>query len=231
MNKGYYVREHIKKFDRYIEDVSKNKITVSSWIKKAVRRHVQDTKRNDIEFREDKARRVLEFFSYLNINIENQYRQYILEPWLVFVLLSLFSWYYKDSEIRRFTEGVLFIARKNSKTVFSVAVQLYGAIADGVVSAQSLLLANTREQAGIGLQYAKDIVSNSPALNSRLIPKQYHLEYKYNGGVNILKTLASQAHRLDGYNPSMSLLDEMHEMPDWSLYQVIKSGTMSRKIQ
>lgn len=43
-----------------------------------------------------------------------------------------------------------------------------------------------------------------------------------------MKTVASESTRLDGYNPSSCILDEIHAYPDDSLYNVVKSGILAR---
>jgi phage terminase large subunit-like protein len=233
LNKDDFAKLHIKLANKYVNDVLKGHIVTNQWIKKACQRHKDDLKRKDLLLNLDKAERAFRFMSLLNINIKNKYKQFVMSPFQAFMTLSLFGWYWKHNGKRRFRYGFLYVARKNGKSVFASALALYALVADGVLDPQALLLASTREQANIALNYAKQIFQNSPALHKGVIEQQYQLKCikkkKKVKSTGILKTLASNANRLDGYSPSMALLDEIHSYPDDSLLGVIKSGILARK--
>lgn len=223
-----YADIQIREAYRYAEDIESGRIVANRWIKLAVERFRRDEKREDLVQDLESVRRVYMFFSLLNINIRNVYKQYELLPYQAFIVLNLFLFYYRSSGRRRFRYMFLFVARKNSKTVFAVALNLYYLVMDGVVDPQSLLIASTREQATISLDYAKSIVRNSPALRKRVKPMQYMIRYNFGSSRGFMKTVASEATRLDGYNPSSAILDEIHAYPDDSLYNVVKSGILAR---
>jgi len=142
--------------------------------------------------------------------------------------MNVFGFYYKGTEKRKYRYAYLFIARKNGKTVLSAILQLYGLLGDRIEDPVSLLVANTREQSQIALQYAEGIINHSPALYKRLDSQRYSIKFKDAKKIGYSKTLASNSTRLDGYNPSMALIDECHAMRDHDLFNVIKSGTLSR---
>lgn len=229
MQTDEYVERNLGKVELYASGVLGGTILANRWIKLAVKRYYADLKRDDLEYREDKVRRVLQFFSLLHININNRYRQFELLPYQCFILANMFGFYYKGTDKRRYRYSFIWVSRKSGKTVFSAAVQLYGLIADEEIDPQSLLLASTREQASIALDYAKSIVKNSPALSKRVDVMQYKILFNHKGSRGFLKTVASNANRLDGYSPSFCVLDEIHSYPDDGLFRVIKSGILARK--
>lgn len=223
-----YAENALKMAYQYADDISSGRILANRFIKLAVKRFQDDLLREDLLQDHDAVRRVFMFFSLLKINIKNRYLQYEIIPYQAFIVLNLFLFYYRTTGKRRFRYMLLFVARKNSKTVFAVALNLYFLILDGVEDPQSLLLASTREQATIALDYAKSIVINSPALHRRVTNKQYMIRFDYGKSRGFMKTVASEAKRLDGYNPSSAILDEIHAYPDDRLFNVIKSGILAR---
>lgn len=214
---------------RWVEDIETKKIVANKWIKLAIERYRRDLKREDLEFRNEEVDRVLKFFYFARININNEYKRFIPVPFQVFFIMNIFGFYYKGTNKRKYRYAYLFIARKNGKTVLSALLQLYGLLGDRVEDPVSLLVANTREQAQIALQYATGIINHSPALNKRLDPQRYLIKLKGNNQIGYSKTLASNSNRLDGYNPSIALVDECHAMTDHSIFNVIKSGTLARE--
>jgi phage terminase large subunit-like protein len=222
-----YISEQNAKVEAYIQGVNNGTIIANKWIKLAVKRYQKDIKRKDLVLRPDKVDHVYTFFCLLRINIKNEYKQFDLLPYQAFIIKNLFLFYYKDGR-RRYRYSFIFISRKSGKTVFAVALDLYLLVGDGVKDPQCLLLASTREQATIALEYAKSISKNSPILKSVEI-QRYQLKFDYDDSRGMLKTLASNAERLDGYSPSGAILDEIHSYPDDSLFKVIKSGILARQ--
>ncbi len=223
-----YAKHHIAAAYQYADDIESGAIISNRWIKLAVKRFRADLEREDLLQDFESVGRVFMFFSMVNINIKNIYTQYGLIPYQAFIILNLFLFYYKKSGKRRFRYMFLFVGRKNSKTVFAVVLNLYFLVLDGVEDPQSLLLASTREQATISLDYAKQMIKNSPALQKRLSIRQYMIKFDFGKSSGFMKTVASESSRLDGYNPSSVILDEIHAYKDDELFKVVKSGTLAR---
>lgn len=222
-----YIELQNKHVDTFVDEVTSGKLVTNKWVKLAVKRYLKDLKRKDFVLRPDRVNHVYRFFSFLRINIKNEYKQFDLLPYQAFIIKNLFLFYDLDGK-RRYRYAFLFISRKSGKTVFATALNLYFLFGDGVKDPQCLLLASTREQATIALEYAKSIVFNSPFLRGIEV-QRYQLKYDYKDSRGLLKTLASNAQRLDGYSPSGAILDEIHAYPDDSLFKVIKSGVLVRE--
>lgn len=234
MSKDISIQEYIDlswdKVQEYIDGVQKDTIKTSKWIKLAVERFIDDAKfRDDLEYRVDKVENVFKFLYFININKDNVYSRFELLPYQAFIIAALFGPYYKGSNKRKYRYAFLFQARKNGKSVFAAALQLYFLVADGVADPQSLLLASTREQAGICLDYATGIINNSPALAKRLEAQRYKIIFKDRQKGGFSKVLASNANRLDGYSASGAILDEVHAYPNDDLFNVIKSSILARE--
>lgn len=222
-----YIQTCRKQAEKYIKDIESGKIVSNKWIKLAIKRYKKDLKRKNFIKKQFKVDYVYEFFAFMNINIKDKYKQYEFIPFQAFIIQNLFLFYDKDGS-RRFRYLFLFVARKNNKTVFAVCLNFYFLIADNVTDPQVLLLATTREQAQIALEYGRNIARNSPALR-KIKQNRYKLNYSFKESTGFIKTLASNASRIDGYNPNAAILDEVHAYPDDSLFKVIKSGVLARE--
>ena len=227
MNQKAYIKHANKIADKYAKDVLIGRIVANKLIKLTVKRYNKDVKLKRWVKDQAKVDRVYRFFSYLNINIKNKYSQFELMPYQAFIIKNLFLFYHKNGD-RRFRYFFLYIARKNGKTVFASALNLYFLIADNVTDPQVLLLASTREQAAIALEYSKNIVLNSPALK-KVKRQRYKLTYSHGESTGFMKTLASNAGRLDGYSPCSAILDEVHAYPNADLFNVIKSAILAEE--
>lgn len=221
-----YIYEATLAGENYMNDVETGKITASKFIIQAVARSRADRKRTDIEFRTKAVERVYKFFSFLRIKNGKKYTQFILSPFQAWILSEIFGWYYLTG-VRRYRYALIYTARKSGKTVFCVAIQLYMLMYDGEADTEAYLCATTREQAGQGLRYVKNMVKNSPAMKSRLKVQQFQIVYPKKSG--LLKVLANKPEANDSLNPYVFILDEMHAHKTLDFYNVMKSGTMSRE--
>jgi phage terminase large subunit-like protein len=220
------------KVKEYTVGIDDGSIVVGNYIKKVRERYALLLHSKDrYVFRKDRVEKVFKFFSYISIEHKNKYRQIDLMPWQCFILSMVFGLYYvKDNEKRVFREVFLFIARKSGKTAFSAAIQLYGMLADGVAVPQSLLLANTAQQATVALNLAKDMLIHSPALKKRLMGQRSRIifkDFEKQGFCQIFSTVDSA--RLEGYSPSMCIMDEIHGWTDNTIYQAVKTGIGARQ--
>jgi len=229
MDKEQYINYLWGTLEEWMDGVDAGTVITNEYIKAALARYKKDLKRDDLEFKTDKVNKVFTFFWYLRINKDNVYQQFIPLPFQIFIVLNIFGFYWKESGKRRYRYAYLFTARKSGKTTFAAALQLYGLMADGVTDPQSLLLANTREQASIALSYMIGIIGKSPALRKRLETQRYLIKFKDRTKGGYSKILSSNANRLDGYSPSMALIDECHAMGNHDIFNVIKSGTLARE--
>lgn len=231
LNPQLYSDNCWEKVHQYIEGVRNGDIIVGKYIKKVVQRYI-DTLANKEKYtyRVDRVDKVFKFFSFLNIELKNKYVQFDLLPWQCFLLAFAFGFYYtSDTEKRVIREVFLFMARKNGKTAFASAVQLYGMLFDGVVTPQSILLANTSQQATIALNFAKNMIVHTPQLQERLLGQRSRIIFRdqeRQGFCQIFSPIDSA--RLEGYSPSMGILDEVHGYTDNTIYMAVKTGQGAR---
>lgn len=213
----------------WLYGIESGKELCNGHIKQAIKRYEADLLREDLYFDVAAVERVFTFLWYCKINQGNRYKTFIPLPFQIFTIMNLFGLKYKATNKRKYRYAYLFMSRKSGKTTFAALLQLYGLAADGVMDPQSLLLANSREQASIALSYMTGIINHSPSLGQRLQNQRYMVRFTDRTRGGYCKILASNATRLDGYSPNMVLIDEVHAMENHDLFNVIKSGTLARE--
>lgn len=211
---------------QYAEGVVNGSIICNENIKLAVQRHIKDANRNDLEFREDAVEKVFKFFSYLYVD---KRKRFILQPFQAFIILALFSLYYRDTNTRKYLYAFLFMGRKNGKTSFAAALQLYFMIADGVNFPSSVLVASSKDQADdTCFRALREIITFSPALSSRLQimggKKPSGFVFKDDKRLGWCKTVPALPNKLEGLNPTSCILDEIHTYKDSQKFNVIKNA-------
>lgn len=181
------------------------------------------------EYSAAKANHALEF-------IENYCRHskgkmggkpFILELWEKALVATVFGIVHKVSGLRKYTEAILMVARKNGKSTLSAAIGLYMQLADGEPGAEVYALATKKDQAKIIWLEAKRMVKKSPVLLRRNKPLVAELSAEFND--SFFKPLGRDSDTLDGLNVHCATMDEIHAWTDDNLYDVIVDGTSARE--
>jgi len=115
---------------------------------------------------------------------------------------------------------VIILPKKNGKTTLIAALALYHVLV--TPNADCIVVAASREQAGICLRAARIFVRNSPQL-SRLM-SVHQRTISVNGEEGRIRVLASDEDTLDGENPTLAIVDELHRHKDLDVYGVLSDG-------
>ena len=75
----------------WVDGIEEGRIVSNKWIKLAIKRYRNDLKREDLEFRNEEINRVLRFFYFAKINIDNQYKRFIPVPFQVFFIMNVYG--------------------------------------------------------------------------------------------------------------------------------------------
>lgn len=226
-----YCDDSWQKMYDYVQGVEDGSIVVGTYIKKVIKRYKDMLSMKDRFYYDTrKVDKVFKFFSFLNVEHKNKYIQPNLMPFQCFFIAFAFGFYHaNDHEKRVVREVLLFMARKNGKTMISAALQLYFMLGDNVINPQSLLLANVSAQATIALNFAKSIVTHSPALHGRLVGQRSKIIFKDQEKQGFCQTFSTlDPARLEGYSPQCAICDEAHNYNDNAIPQAIKTGFGAR---
>lgn len=152
-----------------------------------------------------------------------------LEPWQQFCVYSVFGWQAMNERgrwVRRFRKSYKQVGRKNGKTLLSAVIGDYLFVGDGEPGSQVFTIATKLEQARIMHTAAMHAIKGST-----FVPKHVKI-LKYNMHAPALASkyepLGSDSKTSDGLNPHGGLVDEYHEHPDSSMYDVINTAMGAR---
>jgi phage terminase large subunit-like protein len=224
---------------QYALDVDSGKIVAGKYVILACKRHLNDLERQGNDdfpyiFDEPKADKVFSFAEKHCRHIEDGLTvrkgdPITLDPFLKFIVGSVFGWVHKDTGLRRFRKAFEQVARKNSKSTTLSVVGLYMFAADGEGGPQVYTAGTQRDQAKIVYGASEQMVELDKPLRKRIrIQKSRStMTHKKNGGR--MMPLSRETKKMDGFNPHCGIIDEYHAHPTSDMYDVIISGMGMRR--
>jgi phage terminase large subunit-like protein len=151
----------------------------------------------------------------------------ILDLWQKAFIAAAYGFIHYDTRERKYREALLFVPRKNGKSLLASCLGLYHFVSDGECGAEVYSVATKKDQARITFNEARLMVKKSPALSKRIKVRQTDLWH--DDSESLFKALASDSNSLDGLNSSCVLADEIHAWKDMNLYDVMKDSMTARQ--
>lgn len=215
------------KYWKYAQDCVSGKQVCCLYTKLACQRFLDDLKRSDLLFVPSKVDKVITFIAKLkHFQGKSAGKHFILEPWQEFITANIFGFWKRDEEDgtmkRRFSMTYIEMSRKQGKTALIAAYGLYGLIYDNEMSAEIILAATSKEQAGICYNLCVGFAKSLDPSGKHLHIVGKGIEYKKT--MSVLKVISADASKQDGFNASFGVVDEYHAHSTSALYDVIKSS-------
>lgn len=132
-------------------------------------------------------------------------RRFQLRPWQLHIIDEL----YTEPRPRA---GLVSLPRANGKSALAAALAVYHLFGERIASPQVLCIASDERQAGIVFGLARRMIELEPRLAERCHIYRDHIKVPHNDGE--MRPLPAQAAALQGYDPTFSVCDEVHVMPD-----------------
>lgn len=152
---------------------------------------------------------------------------FVLEPWQVFILSTVFGWVDGDGN-RRFRRVYIEVPRGNGKSAISSTVGLYMLAMDGEAGAEVYSAATSREQARIVFRDAQAMARKMEGFRRRFgIDVTAHSIHQLRSSSSF-KSLSSQDNTLDGLNIHLAIVDELHAHRTSGVYDVLETGLGKR---
>ena len=142
-------------------------------------------------------------------------------------LQALFGFVDKDTGFRKYKKAILFVGRKNGKSVLDSGIANYMLTKDNEGGAEIYSVATKRDQSKIVWEEAKKMIKKSPALAKRircLVGGIY-----YDATDSVFRALASDSNSLDGLNAHLVIADEVHAWKDKNLLDVMYDSMSARQ--
>lgn len=213
---------------RYAENVLSGKVVAGELVRLACQRFMSDLQRDEFDFRYEIGNKFIKFASVLrHFKGKSAGKPFILEPWQEFIAYNILCFYYSGTNDRRFTSSLISISRKSGKSCLAAVFCLWFLLFDKEGAPEVDLSANSLEQAKVAYEFVENFTK-------QLDPKQKDLKvYRKkvfcdanNGKINVF---AADSTKLDGFNASFALIDEMGAAKDSKMYDVLKSSQGQRQ--
>lgn len=225
----------VKAAEAYARQVISGKIPACKWVKLACQRHLDEVKLSkaaDFPYYFDpaKAERVAKFLQLLP-HTKGKWaskRELIkLEGWQLFSVCIPFGWLRKKDETRRYRTILIFVPRKNGKSIIGGGVGLYMFTADGEFGAEVYSGATTEKQAWEVFRPAKLMVDRTPELREHFgVEVNASNMCRLSDGSRFEPVIGKPG---DGSSPSCAIVDEFHEHQDSTLFDTMETGMGARE--
>lgn len=231
----------------YAIEVTTGDRIACKWIKLQAERFLNDLKRGDLYFDLDWHHKVSVFFEEI-LYVEELREPSELLPPHAFWIEQLHCLRYKATGFKKYKSVYAQMARKQAKTFMAGGNALFELVWGADPSPDIMCGANSRDQAIICTNMMGKLIRNSPDLRSEWDISKKHEMSKPNSGDLKLHVHAGDVHKIlystdgkdgrivamprdpgDGGNPSMTIIDELHEAKDLTLLETMRTGQGLRK--
>lgn len=213
----------------YHSKISTGEIIAGDWIKRLYEKIVAGLRDGLFFFDARKADRAIEFIETFCHHCEGRSDLIKLELWQKATISLMFGIVDADG-LRIWREVFLVMGRKNGKSILASAIIAYMTYLDGEYGAKVYCLAPKLEQAAIVYENYYKMVQRDPEL-SALAQKRRSDVYLENTNTSV-RPLAFNAKKSDGFNPHMTVCDEIASWPaeqGRKQYEVMKSALGARR--
>lgn len=179
------------------------------------------------DFDERKVLQVINFIRGFR-HFQGRYsgKSFELLPYQIWIVSSIFGFYHRGTRDRVVHYVYIELARKQGKTALMAAICLYMMIADGENGSEVELLANSKKQATICFDLARNFSRSKDPREKWL--RTFRDKILFDHTRSYLQVLASEAAGNDGWNSYCFCLDECHAQKDSRLWDVMTSSQGAR---
>lgn len=220
-------------FANYIQEyhhkIQTGEIIVGKWIKLLYEKITAGLRDGLFYFDARLANRAIEFIENFCHHCKGRNDLIKLELWQKAAASLLFG-IVDENGLRIFREVFLVMGRKNGKSIFASACIAYMSYLDGEYGAEIYCLAPKLDQAEIVYDSFYKMIQSEPELSD--LAKRRRSDIYMEETNTSIKKLAFNAKKSDGFNPHMTVCDEIASWPaeqGLKQYEVMKSALGARK--
>jgi phage terminase large subunit-like protein len=213
--------------NNYCNDILKNKIPSCSYVKKVIKRFNHDLRKEqeqgwDFFMNWEKVQQFYDFSKLIKLPDKDEFIH--LLPWQLFIFTNLLGFCYKNNpDKRRFRQGSVYVPRKNGKTT-------------GLLFPLILWDFITTESAE-SYFFEKDLAQGYKVFNElkHIISQNKLLRENTNSTIDTIRMnnsrssfFTSESIGIDGYRPSIAVIDEYWCFPDNRAITSMRMGGRAR---
>lgn len=214
----------------YYQKINDGSIIVGKWISLLYEKIVTGIEDGTYIFNQQKANRAIKFIETFCRHNKGKLapKQLKLSLWQKAFISTLYG-IVDESDHRIFREVALFVGRKCGKTLLASALIAYEAFCDGEFGSEIYCIAPKLDQSDLVYSAFEFTVNKNPEFTKRI--RKRKSDYIIDSSNTVIKRLAFNEKKADGYNPMLTVADEMSSWPaerGLKQWEVMISGTGAR---
>ena len=222
------------KMDNYIfayyQKIKDGSIVVGKWVTMLYENIVNGIEDGSYIFNQQKANRAIKFIETFCRHNKGKLapQRFKLSLWEKAFLSCLYG-IVDESDKRVFREVALFVGRKCGKTLLASAIINYEAYVDGEFGSEIYCIAPKLDQSDLVFSAYEFTMMKNPELQKRTRKRKN--DYIIDSSNTTIKRIAFNEKKADGYNPMLTVADEMSSWPaerGLKQWEVMVSGTGAR---
>lgn len=238
----------------YYQEIKNGSVTVGHWIETLYEFIVGKMERKEFLFSQKEANDAIEWIEKHCFHVEGALApgNLKLELWQKAIISCIFGLINPETNKRQFREVLLVVARKNGKTLLASAIAKYIWHVKGGYGAKVFCVAPKLDQADLiynsvwqmttldpeWQKLKKEILASKDQHNRKTmddsgLAKHTVSDLRIPATNSSVKKIAFSAKRSDGFNPSLTIADEVASWPGdqgLKVYEVMKSAMGAREI-
>ncbi len=237
-----------KVVNKYCRDIISGKKIACKEQRQTVERYLSDKKSKKWDFKRDDANFVIDFIQGVFVHKKGETmtgepltnKSLKLTPWQMFVIYDLLCFYEKGTNIRRFHEAFILLARKNGKSSFAAALAFALATLDRMSGSTCYIIGASQRQSKQSfdfmthtLNFRGDVKKSAQKRNAdpykcKIIDnnQEHSIEKHFeDGGTLFVEALAANPDKQDSLNANLVIADELHAYKTPKQYNILKEAT------
>jgi len=227
--------ENLKIVNDYADDIISGKVPACKELIQTCNRYKSDLKSGKYDFRPEEAEEIIRLIEDYIVFLDGEAKDgspfnglpFLLQSWQKFIIFNLCGFFDKGTNIRRFTEALLFLPKKNGKTPFAGALAWAFGIKHSSSSSKVLLTSVTLMQALFPFTFIKKNLEKMGLLEpGQKRPKDgwrirdNNMEHSIEGivGNGEIHIQAFSGEPKDGLKANFVIADEIHEYKNADQY-------------
>lgn len=222
----------------YYQAIKNGSVTVGRWITLLYEHIIKALEDKTLIYDAQKAHKAIDYIEHRCFHTEGPLAPgpLKLELWQKAFVSCVFGLLDPETRLRAFREVVLLVGRKNGKSALAAAIAKYTFEIDGGYGARVYCIAPKLDQAEIIYNSTWQMFLLDPAQN--VLDKDDPTKARHRmtdlfmvGTNSTVKKIAFSARKSDGFNPSLTVCDEIASWPGANglrQYEVMKSGMGAR---
>ena len=217
----------------YYQKIKDGTITVGKWVTLIYEYLVNGIQGKQFFFDQKKANAAVDWFEAHCFHTEGPLAPgpLSLELWQKAMLSAIFGIVDEEGN-RQFRECFMVVGRKSGKTLLASSIMAYMVYADGEYGQEVYCIAPKLDQSELVYSAFEFTVDHTPAFASRTQKRGRKSDMYIAETNSTIKKIAFAERRADGYNPQLTIADEMASWPaerGLKQFEVMVSGTGARK--